>query len=164
MMATPADLEDFAVGFSLTEGIIGAADDIRELEVVEQRDGIELRMWLAGPPARRCAERRRALAGPTGCGLCGVDSLEAAVRRRAAGRGDGRAVTPRRSCECAGLAGAGAVLNHETRAVHGAGFWSQASGLVALREDVGRHNALDKLVGAVARAGDVAPPRAASCC
>lgn len=152
MMASPADLEDFAVGFSLTEGKVGSVAEIAELEVVPHASGVEARMWLAPAAARRTVERRRALLGPTGCGLCGIDSLEAAVPAvPAVGEG------PRLSA--ADVAAAVASLrpaqrlNAEARAMHAAGFWTQRDGLVVAREDVGRHNALDKLVGAVARGG-----------
>ncbi|MFZ5736252.1 MAG: formate dehydrogenase accessory sulfurtransferase FdhD, partial [Pseudomonadota bacterium] len=80
MMATPADLEDFAVGFSLSEGVIERPAQIESFEIVPHDDGVELRMWLGGDVAERLAQRRRAIAGPTGCGLCGVDSIAEAVR------------------------------------------------------------------------------------
>ena len=81
MMGTPQNLEDFAVGFSLDEGIIKSVDDIKSLEIVRLDDGIELRMWLASEDVARISERRRHIAGPTGCGICGIDSIAEAVRR-----------------------------------------------------------------------------------
>src|ERR1700686_4720996 len=80
MMTTPQDLEDFAVGFSLSEGVISSATDIESLDVVHLDDGVELRMWLSKPKADRLHERRRHIAGPTGCGLCGIDSIAEAMR------------------------------------------------------------------------------------
>ena len=80
MMGSPEDLGDFAVGFSLSEGIVGSVDDIRSLEIVRLDDGIELRMWLAPDEAARISERRRHIAGPTGCGICGIESIAEAVR------------------------------------------------------------------------------------
>jgi FdhD protein len=80
MMATPRDLEDFAVGLSLTEGVITTASDIESFEAIEQDIGVELRMRLVEPYASRFIERRRYLAGPTGCGLCGIESLGEAMR------------------------------------------------------------------------------------
>ena len=152
MMATPADLEDFALGFTLAERIVTARAEIEELDIVPVEAGIELRMWLPERCMAAVTERRRALAGPTGCGLCGLESLAHAMR--ASPKVTGAAMLP-----AAGLAAAMAglseaqALNRRTHAVHGAAFWDPVQGLVALREDVGRHNALDKLSGALARTG-----------
>ncbi|HRN87234.1 formate dehydrogenase accessory sulfurtransferase FdhD [Hyphomicrobium sp.] len=153
MMATPADLEDFGVGFSITEGIVSARDEIRELEIVEHEKGLEARMWLVPEAGRKQVERRRRITGPTSCGLCGVDSLEAAV---AEPRRVGRTATtsPAEIQRALGAMSPAQTLNVATRAVHGAAFWDATAGtFAAVREDVGRHNALDKLVGAVATAG-----------
>ena len=79
MMATPADLEDFAVGFSITEGVVAARSEIRAFEVVEHEKGLEARMWLVPDAGRKHTERRRRITGPTACGLCGVESLDAAL-------------------------------------------------------------------------------------
>ena len=155
MMATPGDFEDFAIGFALTEGLIESASEIASLDVVATPLGIELRIWLPEDRAKTYAARRRSMAGPTGCGLCGIESLEEATRPAPvvsnASRFDSGAIV-----EAMASLSAEQELNGQTRAVHAAGFWTPARGLVAVREDVGRHNALDKLIGALARGGDVA--------
>ncbi len=153
MMGTPGDLEDFAVGFSLTEGIVEHPAQIEELEIVGAEGGAELRMWLAADRLEATRARRRRLAGPTGCGLCGIDSLREAVRppRRVAG---GAVFTPAAIAVAQRAMEERQPLGAETRAVHAAALWHPSRGLLHVREDVGRHNALDKLVGATARAGD----------
>jgi FdhD protein len=155
MMTTPQDLEDFAVGFSLSEGIITASSDIDSLEIMPLDGGVELRMWLTKPKADRLRERRRHIAGPTGCGLCGIDSIAQAMRP-AAVVGPGLQFAPEQIMAAMQDLPSCQKLNIETRAVHAAAFWNATSGIVALREDVGRHNALDKLSGALARASIVA--------
>jgi FdhD protein len=150
MMATPQDLEDFAVGFSLTEGVIQSADAIDSVEIVEEEVGIELRIWLKARDAAEFLGRRRKMAGPTGCGLCGIESLVEAMRPPPK-VGEGRAFTPDEIMTAVNSLFPQQVLNQETRAVHAAGFWTPSRGLVAVREDVGRHNALDKLAGALVR-------------
>ena len=150
MMGSPVDLEDFAYGFSLTEGIITTLGDVTEFERVDYAEGVELRMWLKGDRGTALAARRRMLAGPTGCGLCGIDSLTEAVRKPQTVGGDLKMSPADIETALASLTPA-QILNRQTRAVHAAAFWTKADGLVALREDVGRHNALDKLAGALAR-------------
>jgi FdhD protein len=152
MMATPADLEDFAVGFTLAERIVDRAEEIEQLEVVERDIGIELRMWIGNDRIDSYSDRRRHLAGATGCGLCGMESLEETVHPAAAVIAS-LTVTPDAICDAVAAVPPGQTLNHETRAVHAAAFWTPAQRIVALREDVGRHNALDKLAGALARQG-----------
>ena len=155
MMATPADLEDFAIGFALTEGLIESSSEIASLEVVATPLGVELRAWLPEERAKTYAARRRSMAGPTGCGLCGIESLEEATRPAPfvsnASRFDSGAIIEAMACLPAEQR-----LNRATHAVHAAGFWTPSRGLVAVREDVGRHNALDKLIGALARGGSAA--------
>ena len=151
MMATPCDVEDLAVGFSLTEGVIQSTADIARFELVEAELGLEARMWLAGSRSSQLAARRRRIAGPTGCGLCGIDSLREATRALPpVGRGL-RLTADDIQAGLTGLSHAQA-LGMATRAAHAAAWWSPEEGVRLVREDVGRHNALDKLAGALARA------------
>ncbi len=150
MMATPADLGDFAVGFSLSEQIVPSAADIDDLAIVEAEGGIELRLWIAAGHMAALERRRRRLAGATGCGMCGLESLEEALRP-VPEVPRGRAFAAGAIASAAASLSAAQTLNRQTRAVHAAGFWAEGQGLLAVREDVGRHNALDKLGGALVR-------------
>ena len=144
MMATPCDLEDFGRGFTRTEGL-GEVDSI---EVVTHPNGIEVQMWLPEERAADLAERRRAMTGPVGCGLCGIDSLDQAVRDVPQVATD-LMLTAKYISDAMAALRDGQALHDKTRAVHGAGFYVPDHGLTVIREDVGRHNALDKLIGAV---------------
>jgi FdhD protein len=150
MMATPADLEDFGVGFALTEGIIEQADEIASIEIVKSSLGIEVRMWLGRDRADELSARRRAMIGPVGCGLCGIESLEQACPTPPH-------VSTTATFRARDLLNAMSALaplqelNQKTRSVHAAAFWQPHNGIGLVREDVGRHNALDKLAGALLR-------------
>ncbi|WP_166143907.1 formate dehydrogenase accessory sulfurtransferase FdhD [Methylosinus sp. RM1] len=150
MMATPADLEDFSIGFALTEGLIDSIDEAGDFEIVASEAGIELRSWLAGGRQEVYAARKRSMAGPTGCGLCGIESLEQASRPLPVLANTLRVSSTALIAAMDRLPGA-QTLNRETRAVHAAAFWAPESDALIVREDVGRHNALDKLAGALAR-------------
>jgi FdhD protein len=151
LMATPDDLEDFALGFSYTEGVITAASEIAELAVVSVADGIVLRMWLTGDRSEAFAARRRRFVGPAGCGMCGLESL-AEANRTIPMASHGLQVRRYDIAEAVATLPTRQLLNMQTRAVHAAAFWRCGQNLV-LREDVGRHNALDKLAGALLRTG-----------
>jgi FdhD protein len=148
MMATPDDLVDFAYGFSLTEGI-ARPEEIEDITVVPTDLGVDVQIWLTPAAAAREGTRRRTMTGPVGCGLCGIDSLKEAVRSPAVINDQSFTMTPK-----AVMAAMESLRNHQplhdaTHAAHAAGFWTpQAPGLT-VREDVGRHNALDKLIGAL---------------
>lgn len=150
MLATAQDLEDFALGFSLSEGIVQSASELYSIEVQVQSNGIELHCEIASERFMQLKERRRTLAGKTGCGLCGAESLAQAMRYPAPLR------TPRTFNAKAIVIGLQALqaqqkLQQQTGATH-ASAYVQFDGTVSLvREDVGRHNALDKLVGALTK-------------
>ncbi len=153
MMATPADLEDFALGFSLTEQILDSPQQLLDVEIQHQPLGIELQMTIASEAFAGLKQRRRNLAGRTGCGLCGAESLEQAIPAPA--RVATEAVFSLSALERA----AGAMLRHQplkqlTGSVHGAAYCDADGDILLLREDVGRHNALDKLVGALEHTDD----------
>jgi FdhD protein len=151
LMATPDDLEDFALGFSYTEGIITAPAEIAELAVVSIAEGIVLRMWLTGDRSDAFAARRRRFVGPAGCGMCGLESL-AEANRTIPMASDDLQVSRQDIAEAVAALPARQQLNMQTRSVHAAAFWRPDQSLV-LREDVGRHNALDKLAGALLHTG-----------
>ena len=155
MMTTPSDLEDFAVGFALTEGIVESLSDIRGVEIERAEQGLKVNVALAGERMSAHLARGRAISGRTGCGLCGIEDLAhlPAARARIA---DARPVDPAAVEAALRALDESQPLNARTRAVHGAAWCDRAGAIVALREDVGRHNALDKLIGALVRAG-VAP-------
>jgi len=151
VMATPADLSDLAIGFSLTEGIIRESGEIEDIDIALGADGIELRMWLRADCGSRFKARQRRLVGPTGCGLCGIESLSEAARRLPVVKRD-IFLTPGQIGQAVEALAISQRLNRETRAVHAAGLYMPDHQTIITREDVGRHNALDKLAGALAAA------------
>ncbi|RZA34565.1 MAG: formate dehydrogenase accessory sulfurtransferase FdhD, partial [Lysobacteraceae bacterium] len=154
MLASPCDLEDFAIGFSLGERIVPDARDIYEIEVEEAAHGIAIEMRIASGPMMRLKETRRARTGKTGCGLCGVESLawfEQEALAPARPESTGMHLEPGALHRAMQAMAARQELHHATGAVHAAG-WADSDGeLLCVREDIGRHNALDKLVGALVR-------------
>lgn len=152
MMATPSDLEDFGLGFSLTEGLIGAPQDLLATRVIPRPGGLELAMTIGEEWFDRLSTRRRNLAGRTGCGLCGAENIEQALRYP-------EPVSRGLRIEHAALQRAVAALDRhqplqaDTGAAHGAAWCAPDGQILQLREDVGRHNALDKLIGGLFRSG-----------
>src|SRR5579872_1304760 len=150
MMATPDDLEDFGIGFSITEGVVHGPKEIQSIELIESELGIEVRMWLESGRAKSLASRRRTIAGAVGCGLCGIESLEQACASP-------RKVDSFSKFRARDLLDALSALpplqrlNQKTGAMHAAAFWDASMGIALVREDIGRHNALDKLAGALTR-------------
>jgi FdhD protein len=155
MLATPADLDDFALGFGLTEGLLAEASELHDVEIQETRLGVEVHMEVAGACEFRLKERRRNLTGRTGCGLCGTESLEhvhralptltvGAQRIHVTATAVARALRSLREAQ---------ALQQSTGAAHAAAWCSPDGEALILREDIGRHNALDKLAGAMSRAG-----------
>ncbi|HEY0232002.1 MAG TPA: formate dehydrogenase accessory sulfurtransferase FdhD [Dokdonella sp.] len=153
MMATPRDLDDFALGFSLSEAIIDRADELESVATQTLLEGIEVRLRVPEARADALETRRRNLTGRTSCGLCGAQALEDAVRQPAAVRG-GPHIDSAILQHALAQMHQRQPLNVATGATHAAA-WADASGdIVLLREDVGRHNALDKLIGALMRGGE----------
>jgi FdhD protein len=152
MMTSPADLEDFALGFSLTEGVIERAAQLHRIEIVPLDEGLLLRMEIDADCVQRVEAQRRNLAGRTACGLCGAETIEQALRQPSAVR-DALRVSHAALHRAFDTLSRRQTLNALTGAVHAAA-WADAQGeLVTVREDIGRHNALDKLIGALLRAG-----------
>jgi FdhD protein len=152
MMCTPADVDDFAYGFTVTEEIVSGIGEIERVSAVPYSQGIEVEIVVPPAAAEALRDRGRSLVGRTGCGLCGVTTIDDALR-------PGRSVAPRAAISPAAVFRAGDELpawqryNETTGAIHAAG-WATAEGHIVLaREDVGRHNALDKLIGAMLRSG-----------
>ncbi|MEM1410867.1 MAG: formate dehydrogenase accessory sulfurtransferase FdhD [Pseudomonadota bacterium] len=153
MMATPMDLEAFALGFGLTEGLLQDRDELLAVRVIPRDAGLELAMTVSEAAAERVAGQRRNLTGRTGCGLCGAESLQQAVRYPAA-VGDHLRITHEALQRAVEALSSHQPLQAAAGAVHCAA-WCDDQGEIGLaREDVGRHNALDKLVGALAMAGE----------
>jgi FdhD protein len=152
MMATPSDLEDLGLGFSLTEGLIGAPGDLLATRIIPRPGGLELAMTIGEEWFDRLSTKRRNMAGRTGCGLCGAENIEQALRYP---EPVGRALR----VEHAALQRAVAALDRhqplqaDTGAAHGAAWCGPDGQILQLREDVGRHNALDKLIGRLFRVG-----------
>jgi FdhD protein len=153
MMASPADFEDFALGFSITEGIVGSANEIDAIELQDHGAGIDIQIRLKDSANRRFEARRRRLAGPVGCGLCGIESIEEAMRSVDAVGPSNLTLTAHDVVQSVQLLSNVQQLHSQTGAMHAAGFYVPGHGIVAAREDVGRHNALDKLAGALVKAG-----------
>ena len=151
MMLTPSDLEDFAVGFSLSERIIVHASDIARIDVREGSRGIGVDVRLEKEHSGRLAERRRSLPGQSGCGICGLTSIEEALPELAK-VGPPQHVTPAALFAALQSLPVRQVLNKATGAVHAASFCKATGEIMFVREDVGRHNAFDKITGHLARA------------
>lgn len=152
MMSTPQNLEDLGVGFSLTEGIISQLSDIHSLNIVTYENGIDIQLWISDEHHKKLSDRRRFMAGPVGCGLCGVESLQQVSRVLPELTVDALSINAVTVSSAMRELAKQQKINALTRAVHAAGFYVPGRGLVAAREDVGRHNALDKLIGALATA------------
>lgn len=152
MMATPRDLEEFAVGFCLTEGLLASRDELLAVRVIPREDGIELALSVAETAAERVAKMRRNLTGRTGCGLCGAESLEQAVRQPPV-LGQGLSITHAALQNALRTFSSHQPLQAAAGAVHAAAWCDPEGRIILAREDVGRHNALDKLVGALAMSG-----------
>ncbi|GHC72466.1 formate dehydrogenase accessory sulfurtransferase FdhD [Limoniibacter endophyticus] len=153
MLATPVDLEDFAVGLAFSEGLIDSSADILSFEAIALEMGLEARLWLEDTKANAVSQSRRAMAGPSGCGLCGVESLELTTRRLPYVNCKNFQVKADDLVDAMDTLEMHQPINLATRSAHAAALWKPGSGLITVREDVGRHNALDKLIGSCLRGG-----------
>lgn len=152
MLATPADLEDLATGFTLSEAVVERADEIRSVEVVSNADALEVRLAIAAGRFSELLTRRRNLAARSGCGLCGSETVEQAIRQPKSISGGVRISLGEFHTALASLRSR-QPLNARTGSVHAAAWVVPGKGIQLVREDVGRHNALDKVIGALVRAG-----------
>ena len=149
MMATPADLEDFVRGFALNEGLAGSNADIDEIAIAETHKGFIARAQLSGLGVEQLSERVRGRVAESSCGLCGIENLEALAKPLPA-VAPHLPPNPQAIFNAVSALRRNQSLNRRTGAAHGAGFADRDGSLLCLREDVGRHNAIDKLVGALA--------------
>lgn len=147
MMATPADLEDFARGFALTEGIVTDPAQLRDLVVGEASDGYVVNLKLDPDRATAAEDRRRSIPGRSGCGICGAQTIGAALPKLP--RVAGILPKPEAVLETFGALPGVQDMNAENRSTHAAAFCDRAGRIMLVREDIGRHNALDKLAGAM---------------
>jgi FdhD protein len=152
MMATPADLEDLAVGFTLSEQIVTHARDVGEITVARHSRGVDISISIPPEAAALLADRARALSGRTGCGLCGVEAIDDAVRVPSMVTSS-LVIDPDALWRAGVALDARQPLNRDTHAIHGAAWATPDGNLCIVREDVGRHNALDKVLGAMVREG-----------
>jgi FdhD protein len=152
MLATPCDLEDFALGFSLSEGILDDAAQLYQVEVQRTDRGCTLALDVASAAFARLKQRRRTLAGRTGCGICGTESLDQVLRPLPQLALVERSIAPEALALASGALASAQVLQQATGATHGAAWCTLDGTIRTVREDVGRHNALDKLIGALVRA------------
>jgi FdhD protein len=150
MLATPANLEDYAVGFTLSEGLVARPEEIREVEVTTGADAVDVRVTVAWERFTELLHRRRNLTGRTGCGLCGAETAEDAIRE-VTPVGPGTAVAAEDLHEAIEQLGSLQPINARTGSVHAAAWVIPGKGIQLVREDVGRHNALDKAIGALVR-------------
>jgi FdhD protein len=148
MMATPRDIEDFAVGFAFTEGIVQSIEEIRAIEAVIEETSGRVNMTLSGERMGAHLARKRAISGRTGCGICGIEDLEHLPKPRQK-LGPAEPIAPQAIGAAIVALDSAQPLNARTRAVHAAAWCGRDGKIRTLREDVGRHNALDKLIGAL---------------